>query len=297
MSFSRVGACCILAAISYLQAAEVWTKDLEAGGRQAVQEGKNLILVFTGSDWSSPCQSLRQKVLEAPEFSAFAQKFILVSVDMHKNPKMTAEELARLGALQSQHAVAIFPSLLLIDARSGEEYGRVAGYDNASASAYVARLSSFENSPEARLKRRNEARARQAEMKEASVNQGLIDKAVAARDYPAAAAVIDRIFKGLKGPDKAKGTLQKAILSYRIDRTQTERTWNLLRLALFEAEDDKETERSILEIANRIAPAKKLEKLQPASNKSKEKRAEADGAAVKSAPKLPQSASGRTEKE
>ena len=40
-----------------------WTEDASRGNEQAVKEDKDLLLLFTGSDWCPPCQKLEQEVL------------------------------------------------------------------------------------------------------------------------------------------------------------------------------------------------------------------------------------------
>jgi hypothetical protein len=67
------------------------------------------------------------------------------------------------------------------------------------------------------------------------------------------------------------GTLNKAILSHRIDSAALERTWKLLQQALLEAEEDADLTKAIQEMGRRIAPTRKLEKAKPEPKKKADK--------------------------
>lgn len=244
-------------------AADAWIADLEEARKLAVKNRKDILLEFTGSDWSPACIELRKQVLDTEAFSRFARRFVLVRIDFPRKTKMPEELLERNRAIASTFSVTSYPTLLLLDGKTSEEFGRITGYGGKERAAYVAELAAFKNTPEDRAQRRKSQDDRAAELKEMRNNERLIEEAIRALDYPAAARVIDALYKDVKTPQLALGTLNKAVLSHRIDPKALERTWKLLQQALFEAENDADLSKSVLATARRISPSRKLEKAKP----------------------------------
>ncbi len=241
-------------------AADVWLTDLEAARQTALKDRKDVLVEFTGSDWSPACISLRKQVLDNEAFSRFARRFVLVRIDFPRKTKLPEETIERNRSVAESLAVTSYPTLILLDGRTGEEFGRISGYGGKDAGAFVADLAAFKNTPEDRAQRKESEAERAAELEAMRINERMIEAAIKARDYPAAARVIDVIYKGVKPPQLALGTLNKAILSHRIDSKASERTWKLLQQALLEAEGDADLSKAVLEMARRIAPSRKLEK-------------------------------------
>lgn len=244
-------------------AADTWHTDLEAARKAAVKERKDILVEFTGSDWSPACIALRKQVLDTEGFSRFARRFVLVKIDFPRKTRLSEEALERNKAVATAFAVTSYPTVVLIDGKTSEEFGRVTGYGGKETAAYVAELAAFRNTPEDRAERKEAEREQAAELEGIRANEKMIEAAIKARDFPAAAAVLDAIYKGVKPPQLALGTLNKAILSHRIDPKATERTWKLLQQALLEAENDADLSKAVQEMARRIAPARKLEKTKP----------------------------------
>jgi thioredoxin-related protein len=113
---------CLLAVAGH--AAEAWTSDFQAALRRAKSEGKTVLLDFTGSDWCAGCRRSRTKVLEKPEFLAYAAKhLVLVEVDFPER-KPQDEALKRQNAeLEKRYKVSGYPAFVLVDA-DGEVLGR-----------------------------------------------------------------------------------------------------------------------------------------------------------------------------
>ncbi len=256
---------------AFAQAAELWLADLDAARAQALKERKDVLVEFTGSDWSPACIALRKQVLDTEDFSRFARRFVLVKVDFPRKTKLPEETVERNAATAASLAITSYPTVLLLDGKTGEEFGRIAGYGGKASAVYVAELGAFQNTPEARRSLRQAESDRQAELQETRQNERLIEEAIQAKDFPAAVRVIDGIYKGVKGPRVAVGTLNKAILSYRIESGAMERTWKLLQQALLEAEEDAELTKAIHEMARRISPKRKLEKAKPEPKKKADK--------------------------
>ena len=55
-----------------------WTDDFNAATNQAVKEGKDIVIDFTGSDWCIWCKKLRTEVFDQPAFIAGVKdRFVL----------------------------------------------------------------------------------------------------------------------------------------------------------------------------------------------------------------------------
>lgn len=51
-----------------------WNTDFDIAKSKAATEKKNILLLFTGSDWCGRCTELEKKVWQSPEFKAEAEK-------------------------------------------------------------------------------------------------------------------------------------------------------------------------------------------------------------------------------
>nr|MBP8157622.1 thioredoxin family protein [Flavobacterium sp.] len=59
--------------------AQNWTTNLEEAKATAAKENKNILLVFSGSDWCAPCIKLDKNVWQSTEFKTYADgKFVLL---------------------------------------------------------------------------------------------------------------------------------------------------------------------------------------------------------------------------
>lgn len=118
----------VVAAVASACAAE-WGTDYEAALARAEREGKAVLVDFTGSDWCGYCIHLRAEVLEEPHFSAWAgEHFVLLEVDMPKNPHFDEELRAQNQKLCKKYGVDGFPTLLVLDAQ-GNALGGLFGYE------------------------------------------------------------------------------------------------------------------------------------------------------------------------
>ena len=94
-----------------------WMTDIEAAKTKAAQEGKAVLINFTGSDWCGYCIRMRKDVLEKPEFEAYAaDKFVLAEVDVPRYP-IPQEERARRMSICRQYGVTGFPTFLVINSK------------------------------------------------------------------------------------------------------------------------------------------------------------------------------------
>lgn len=126
-----------LAAIVAPAMAADWMTDLEAAKAQAAQQGKDILVNFTGSDWCGYCIRMRKDVLDKPEFDAYAaDKFVLLEIDIPRRP-LPREEHERRMNLCRQYDVTGFPTFLVLNASGDVLGGFTGGRPDVNATAAV----------------------------------------------------------------------------------------------------------------------------------------------------------------
>lgn len=121
-------------------AAEIeWETDMEAAKKRAADEGKLLLVDFTGSDWCGWCIRLKDEVFTKEEFITYANEtFVPVMIDFPRRNPLPEAETAANRALMEQYGVRGFPTILVLDAE-GQVVHRT-GYRPGGPEAYVAHL-------------------------------------------------------------------------------------------------------------------------------------------------------------
>jgi thioredoxin-related protein len=94
----------------------VWSTDAESAARTAREEQRDLLLLFTGSDWCPPCIKLEQQILGQPEFQSKApEEFVLVKFDFPQNTPLPQELEVQNNAWASRFGIEGFPTVVLLD--------------------------------------------------------------------------------------------------------------------------------------------------------------------------------------
>jgi thioredoxin-related protein len=129
--------------ISYSQN---WKSSFEETKSQALAENKNIVLVFSGSDWCAPCIKLDKTVWQSEEFKKESEtNWIIYKADF---PKKKANQLSPTltesnKLLASRYNTSgNFPLVVLLD-KNGTVLG-IEGYKNYSAADYIKLIHSFE---------------------------------------------------------------------------------------------------------------------------------------------------------
>lgn len=206
---------CLLTAI--LSAAPVWLTDLDAAKAQGIKENKPVLVDFTGSDWCPPCIQLHKVVFQSAEFAAVASKYVLVELDYPRKTPQAPELKAKNAELSKKFGISGFPTVLLLDAKSGEVFGKTVGFGGQTAKEYLAKLASFKNTSEGKAaldKEQKDAAASSAKRSELGKR---ITAAVAAKDFPAAEAALEEMFADDKGSQKAILAFNKARILIQMD--------------------------------------------------------------------------------
>ena len=111
---------------------------VEAALPLAKEQGRDIMLEFTGKEWCPPCIHLRTKILETAEFEqAVGDKYVLVEVVFPRLPAAVAaipeEQRNANEKLLTHHRIETgLPTVLLLDAE-GFPYAQVAGARRTTA--------------------------------------------------------------------------------------------------------------------------------------------------------------------
>lgn len=153
-------------------AGEGWTHDFEAAKKQAADEGKHLLLDFTGSDWCAPCAMLNKEVFSQKEFvTAAKEKYVLVELDYPQdNSKLSVDTLKQNQQLQIAYAPAGYPTVILCEA-DGTPYAANSGYVEGGPTKFLELLTSLRE----RKGKLDEQLAAASKLEGKAKAQGIID--------------------------------------------------------------------------------------------------------------------------
>ncbi|NDI99807.1 thioredoxin family protein [Flavobacterium sp. LaA7.5] len=103
-----------------------WHTDFDAAKNKAAAEKKNILLLFTGSDWCERCTELERKVWQSPEFKAEAEKsWILLRAEFPEKkgiPDPVDVNNMNMILTERYNRNGFFPYIVILN-----KYGRVIG--------------------------------------------------------------------------------------------------------------------------------------------------------------------------
>ncbi len=223
----------LLGALSTAFAEATWLTNFEEAKKVALKEGKPMLLDFTGSDWCPPCKALHKNVFSTEEFAKEAAgKYVLVELDFPRTKQLAPELKAQNAELQKKYAITGYPTVLLVDAKTGDVFGRSVGFGGWTPRQFLDKLAAFKNTPEGKAalvdeeKKADETRAK-ANAARAAAN-AKIKAAVDAKDFDAASKAIDEV----SGGSKLMAALNKAQASQQIDPANKERALKFIDEAI-----------------------------------------------------------------
>lgn len=122
--------------------AQNWTNNFEEAKATATKENKNILLVFSGSDWCAPCIKLDKNIWQSAEFKTYAEgKFVLLRADFPKKKANVLPETlknANLALAEKYNKEGFFPLVVVLDG-NGKVVAKK-GYENQTAEKYIAEL-------------------------------------------------------------------------------------------------------------------------------------------------------------
>ena len=122
---------------------EGFTDDWDAALKKAESENKNVLALFTGSDWCIWCKRLEGEIFSKKEFSDNVGKtFVPVFLDFPSDKSLVPEATAKRNKeLSRKYKVRGYPSVLILDAK-GEVLAET-GYDKCGPTKYLEKLNSL----------------------------------------------------------------------------------------------------------------------------------------------------------
>ena len=92
-----------------------WLENFAEAQKLSKEEGKPLLLDFTGSDWCGFCIRLDREVFSKAAFRDFAEKnFVLMEVDYPRNKPQTPALVAQNERLDRQFKIQSYPTLVVL---------------------------------------------------------------------------------------------------------------------------------------------------------------------------------------
>jgi thioredoxin-related protein len=113
----------------------------------ALKEQKNIMIVFSGSDWCIPCMRLEKEILSQPEFEhSEAKKIVLLKADFparSKNLKLISKEQQGYNAklFEKYDTKGIFPLVVLLN-NKGNVLAKT-GYKSMSPGDYASYINNL----------------------------------------------------------------------------------------------------------------------------------------------------------
>jgi thiol-disulfide isomerase/thioredoxin len=214
-----------------------------------------VLVDFTGSDWCPPCKSLHKVVFESPEFAAAASRYVLVELDFPRTKPQPPELKAKNREWQQKYAVNSFPTILLLDAKSGDVFGRVGGFGGQTAKEYLAKLATYQNTPEGKASLSKELKSTTERSERSRVLGQKINEAIAAKDFKAAEAALEEMFADVTGTRRAVLPFNKARILAMIDPSAKEQALKHVDEAIKLADGDEAMTRSFKAFRDKLASA------------------------------------------
>ncbi len=121
-------------------AESVWMTDFEAAKVKADDEGKDLLMDFSGSDWCYWCQRLDEEVFSRQGFIDEAGRhFVFVKIDFPSDKSGQSQALQQQNdRLARIYGIQGYPTIILAHP-DGTEYART-GYRDGGPDAYLDHL-------------------------------------------------------------------------------------------------------------------------------------------------------------
>ena len=123
-----------------------WQTNFEEAKKIATEQDKNVVIVFSGSDWCAPCIKLDKNIWQSEAFKKeAAAEWIVVRADF---PRKKANELSKE---QTEHNRKLaekfnlegsFPLVVVLD-KNGKVLGKM-GFKNVSPEEYIKMIHALE---------------------------------------------------------------------------------------------------------------------------------------------------------
>ncbi len=120
--------CFLSLSLNVLAGKTGWDDNYDKALAEAKEEGKLVMLDFTGSDWCGWCMKIDEDFFSKSEFKKFAKEnLVLVELDFPQGKRLSKKTKEQNDALKTKFGVRGFPTIIIVDAE-GTEKARWGGY-------------------------------------------------------------------------------------------------------------------------------------------------------------------------
>ena len=133
-------------AISNFAASQEWQTNFEEAKKTATEQDKNVVIVFSGSDWCAPCIKLDKNIWQSEAFKKeAAAEWVLVKANFPRKkanelPKEQTEHNRKLA--EKYNVEGSFPLVVVLD-KNGKVLGKM-GFKNVSPEEYIKMIHALE---------------------------------------------------------------------------------------------------------------------------------------------------------
>jgi thioredoxin-related protein len=136
----------IILFVTSLGFSQDWNYNFEEAKKLAVEQNKNIIIVFSGSDWCAPCIKLDKNIWQSEAFKKeSAAEWVLVKANFPRKkanelPKEQTEHNRKLA--EKYNVEGSFPLVVVLD-KNGKVLGKM-GFKNVSPEEYIKMIHALE---------------------------------------------------------------------------------------------------------------------------------------------------------
>ena len=133
-------------AISNFVVSQEWQTNFEEAKKIATEQNKNVVIVFSGSDWCAPCIKLDKNIWQSEAFKKeAAAEWVLVKANFPRKkanelPKEQTEHNRKLA--EKYNIEGSFPLVVVLD-KNGKVLGKM-GFKNVSPEEYIKMIHALE---------------------------------------------------------------------------------------------------------------------------------------------------------
>lgn len=132
--------------ISNFVLSQDWQYNFDEAKKLATEQDKNIIIVFSGSDWCAPCIKLDKNIWQSDAFQKESEKeWIIVKADFprKKANTLSKEQTEHNRKLAEKYNVdGSFPLVVVLD-KNGKVLGKM-GFKNVSPEEYIKMIHALE---------------------------------------------------------------------------------------------------------------------------------------------------------
>ncbi len=132
--------------LSSISFAQEWKTNFEEAKNIASEQDKNVIIIFSGSDWCAPCIKLDKNIWQSEAFKKEAkEEWVLVKANFPRKkanelPKEQTEHNRKLA--EKYNVEGSFPLVVVLD-KNGKVLGKM-GFKNVSPEEYIKMIHALE---------------------------------------------------------------------------------------------------------------------------------------------------------